>query len=759
MELLSELNEVQREAVLYNDGPSLVIAGAGSGKTRVLTYKIAWLLQNGYAPYRILALTFTNKSAREMKSRIADLVGSDLARNLWMGTFHSVFAKILRLEAQHLGLSSSFSIYDTADSRSCLRALIKEMKLDDKVYKVNYVQYRISGAKNNLLLPQAYAQAASVQEADRYNNMPLIKDIYARYMSRCKQAGALDFDDILLYTNILFRDHPEVLDKYRERFAYILVDEYQDTNASQSLIVNKLAEEHRKICVVGDDAQSIYSFRGARIENILGFKTVFPGYKLFKLEQNYRSTQRIVDVANSLIGKNENQIPKKTFSKNELGEPIKIAQAYSDAEEAFIVANAIAEYRYAGSEFKDMAILYRTNAQSRIFEEAFRKKNMPYKIYGGLSFYQRKEIKDMTAYFRLAVNPHDDEALRRVINYPARGIGMTTLAKLQEAAGVFGQSLWNILLDPLQYNVSVNAGTANKLRSFASMIKDFGAQAKEQDAYTLGHAIAHTTGLLPTLYEDKSPQGVSGCENVEELLNAMQEFVRARREEGEAAFLFNFIEEIALVTDQDTDTAEDVQKISLMTIHAAKGLEFKHVFVVGLEEELFPSSMATTEKDIEEERRLFYVAITRAERTCHISFARSRSRFGSSKSCRPSRFLIDLDPQYLEGGVGMRSSGSTGGSYGGYAKERMQRAREVVPVRRNLRPLEQESERQEDQTAEPASCDKIQVGMTVEHSRFGVGRVMSLSGEGPNRKARVLFHNAGQRDLLLKFAQLKIVKK
>ncbi len=759
MELLSELNEVQREAVLYNDGPSLVIAGAGSGKTRVLTYKIAWLLQNGYAPYRILALTFTNKSAREMKSRIADLVGSDLARNLWMGTFHSVFAKILRLEAQHLDLSSSFSIYDTADSRSCLRALIKEMKLDDKVYKVNYVQYRISGAKNNLLLPQAYAQAASVQEADRYNNMPLIKDIYARYMSRCKQAGALDFDDILLYTNILFRDHPEVLDKYRERFAYILVDEYQDTNASQSLIVNKLAEEHRKICVVGDDAQSIYSFRGARIENILGFKTVFPGYKLFKLEQNYRSTQRIVDVANSLIGKNENQIPKKTFSKNELGEPIKIAQAYSDAEEAFIVANAIAEYRYAGSEFKDMAILYRTNAQSRIFEEAFRKKNMPYKIYGGLSFYQRKEIKDMTAYFRLAVNPHDDEALRRVINYPARGIGMTTLAKLQEAAGVFGQSLWNILLAPLQYNVSVNAGTANKLRSFASMIKDFGAQAKEQDAYTLGHAIAHTTGLLPTLYEDKSPQGVSGCENVEELLNAMQEFVRARREEGEATFLFNFIEEIALVTDQDTDTAEDVQKISLMTIHAAKGLEFKHVFVVGLEEELFPSSMATTEKDIEEERRLFYVAITRAERTCHISFARSRSRFGSSKSCRPSRFLIDLDPQYLEGGVGMRSSGSTGGSYGGYAKERMQRAREVVPVRRNLRPLEQESERQEGQTAEPASCDKIQVGMTVEHSRFGVGRVMSLSGEGPNRKARVLFHNAGQRDLLLKFAQLKIVKK
>lgn len=762
MELLSELNEVQKEAVLYNDGPSLVIAGAGSGKTRVLTYKIACLLEQGHQPWHILALTFTNKSAREMKSRIAQLVGPELARNLWMGTFHSIFAKILRMEAAALELPGSFSIYDTNDSRSLLRSIIKELKLDDKTYKVNHIQYRISRAKNNLLLPHAYAQSQEVQQADMYNKVPLIKDIYNIYMQRCKQAGALDFDDILLFTNILFQKRPDILDKYRHRFTQILVDEYQDTNASQSLIVNKLAEVHRKICVVGDDAQSIYSFRGARIENILNFQSIFPDYKIFKLEQNYRSTQNIVNAADSLIKKNEGQIQKKIFSEKEHGDLIKLSQAYSDTEEGFIVANRITELRYAGCDYKDIAILYRTNAQSRIFEEALRKKNMPYKIYGGLSFFQRKEIKDLSSYFRLVVNTYDDEALKRIINYPARGIGATTMGRVQEAANTFKKSLWEIISSPLEFQLNITAGAQKKLTTFVYLIEEFRAQLDQLDAYALAYSIANSTGLLPSLYQDKSPQGVSSCENIEELLNSIQEFVEGRIQEGEAALLTNFVEEIALITDQDNEKQEDMEKVSMMTVHAAKGLEFRHVFIVGVEEELFPSAMAVASaKEIEEERRLFYVAITRAEETCNISFARSRYRFGTPSHCRPSRFLKDIDPRYLQAGEGIEAASPPRET----AREQQhQPIGSARPMRSNSSPRLQPINRSTTNHTERATTENalqnetIQVGIMVEHERFGVGRIMALSGDSANRKARILFQNTGEKTLLLKFAKLHVIQ-
>ena len=628
---IEELNEGQRNAVLYNDGPSLVIAGAGSGKTRVLTYKIAYLLENGYQPWNILALTFTNKAAREMKERIARQVGPERARHLWMGTFHSMFLRILHVEAGHIGFTSQFTIYDTADSKSLIRSIIKEMGLDEKVYKPGMVQARISNAKNHLVSPAGYANNKEAYEGDRAAKVPALRDIYQRYWERCRQADAMDFDDLLFYTFLLFRDHPEVLARYQEQFRYILVDEYQDTNFAQHSIVLQLAKNHQHVCVVGDDAQSIYSFRGADIDNILYFTKVYPDTKVFKLEQNYRSTQTIVRAANSLIEKNQWQIRKEVFSEKEKGEAIGVYQAYSDVEEGDIVVNKIAELRrekrYAYSDF---AILYRTNAQSRIFEEAMRKRSMPYRIYGGLSFYQRKEIKDVIAYFRLIVNPNDEEAFKRIINYPARGIGDTTVGKIIAAATGHNVSLWTVLCEPLAYGLNFNKGTVGKLQAFRELISAFITDAAEKNAYEIGADIIRQSGIINDVCQDNSPENLSRKENIEELVNGMSDFCAQRQEEGNPNVLLgDFLSEVSLLTDQDSDKDGDDEKITLMTVHSAKGLEFKNVFVVGMEENLFPSGMVgDSPRALEEERRLFYVAITRAEEHCFLSYAKTRFRYG-----------------------------------------------------------------------------------------------------------------------------------
>ncbi len=628
---LEELNESQRNAVLYNDGPSLVIAGAGSGKTRVLTYKIAHLLENGYNPWNILALTFTNKAAREMKERIARQVGEQRARYLWMGTFHSVFSRILRAEAQHVGFTSQFTIYDSADSKSLLRSIIKEMGLDEKTYKPGMVQARISNAKNHLVSPSGYAANKEAFTEDQAAKVPALRDIYRRYWERCRQAGAMDFDDLLVYTYILFRDFPEVLARYREQFRYVLVDEYQDTNYAQHSIVLQLTKESQRVCVVGDDAQSIYSFRGADIDNILYFTKIYPNTKVFKLEQNYRSTQTIVCAANSLIAKNERQIRKEVFSEKEKGEAIGVFQAYSDVEEGDIVTNQIAALRREHDySYSDFAILYRTNAQSRIFEEALRKRGMPYKIYGGLSFYQRKEIKDVIAYFRLVVNPNDEEAFKRIINYPARGIGDTTVGKIIAAATENNVSLWAVLCEPLTYGLTINKGTHNKLQDFRGLIEEFISTQSEKNAYEIGTEIIRQSGIINDVCQDNLPENLSRKENIEELVNGINDFCAVRQEEGNPnVSLTDFLSEVSLLTDQDSDKEGDGEKITLMTVHSAKGLEFGNVFVVGMEENLFPSGMAgDSPRAMEEERRLFYVAITRAEEHCFLSFAKTRFRYG-----------------------------------------------------------------------------------------------------------------------------------
>lgn len=609
---LEELNESQRNAVLYNDGPSLVIAGAGSGKTRVLTYKIAYLLEQGYQPWSILALTFTNKAAREMKERIARRVGEE-ARYLWMGTFHSIFSRILRSEAHVIGFTSNFTIYDSSDSKSLIKSIVKEMHLDDKTYKPGMIQSRISNAKNHLVLPDAYASNADLYQNDVNAKVPATRDIYHRYWERCRQSDAMDFDDLLVYTYLLFRDHPEIRQKYAGQFRYVLVDEYQDTNFAQHSIVLQLTKEHQHVCVVGDDAQSIYSFRGANIDNILKFTQLYKGAKLFKLEQNYRSTQTIVCAANSLIEKNSEQIRKEVFSEKAKGEPIGVFNAYSDVEEGEIVANQILRLRSREHySYNDFAILYRTNAQSRIFEEALRKHNLPYKIYGGLSFYQRKEIKDIISYFRLAVNPNDEEAFKRVVNYPARGIGDTTLNKIIDAATQNHVSLWKVLEEPLTYGVSVNKGTHAKLQGFREVIENFIREAAEKNAYEAGTLIVRQSGIMNEIYQSNDPENLSRQENIEELINGMHDFCATREEEGnENVRLTDFLSEVSLLTDQDSDKEGDAEKVTLMTIHSAKGLEFKNVFVVGLEENLFPSALSLNSyKELEEERRLFYVAIT-----------------------------------------------------------------------------------------------------------------------------------------------------
>ena len=786
---IEELNKSQCAAVTYNDGPSLVIAGAGSGKTRVLTYKIAYLLENGYNPWNILALTFTNKAAREMKERIARQVGMERARYLWMGTFHSIFSRILRAEAQYIGFTSQFTIYDTADSKSLLRSIIKEMGLNEKTYKPGTVQSRISNAKNHLVTPTGYAANKEAYEGDMAAKMPAIRDIYTRYWERCRQAGAMDFDDLLVYTYILFRDFPDVLARYREQFRYVLVDEYQDTNYAQHSIVLQLTKENQRVCVVGDDAQSIYSFRGADIDNILYFTKIYPDTKVFKLEQNYRSTQTIVCAANSLIEKNERQIRKAVFSKKEKGEAIGVFQAYSDVEEGDIVANKIAELRREHSYgYADFAILYRTNAQSRIFEEALRKRTMPYKIYGGLSFYQRKEIKDVIAYFRLVVNPNDEEAFKRIINYPARGIGDTTVGKIISAATDNGVSLWTALCEPLSYGLNINKGMHTKLQGFRELIEGFITDQADKNAYEIGTDIIRQSGIINDVCQDTSPENLSRKENIEELVNGMNDFCALRQEEGNPNIsLTDFLSEISLLTDQDSDKADDGEKITLMTVHSAKGLEFKNVFVVGMEENLFPSGMVgDSPRALEEERRLFYVAITRAEEHCYLSFAKTRFRYGKMEFGSPSRFLRDIDINFLrmphESGVS-RSVDEGAGRFrreieGGFTRfaspsrtpfgstsssEQRERpkAQIIAPsVPRNLKKVSTIGSSGGNQAVSSgsASAAGVQAGQMIEHERFGLGEVMKVEGTGDNAKATIHFKNAGDKQLLLRFARFKVIE-
>ncbi len=755
---INELNEGQRNAVLYNEGPSLIIAGAGSGKTRVLTYKIAWLLENGYEPWNILALTFTNKAAREMKERIARQVGEGLARRLWMGTFHSMFLRILRSEANTLGFTPQFTIYDAADSKSLLRSIIKEMKLDEKTYKPGTIQARISNAKNHLVSPAGYAANKEAYEGDCAMRMPAIRDIYRRYWERCRQADAMDFDDLLFYTYLLFRDHPEVLSRYQEHFRYILVDEYQDTNFAQHSIVLQLAQKHQRVAVVGDDAQSIYSFRGADIDNILYFRKVYPGTKVFKLEQNYRSTQTIVQAANSLIEKNRYQIRKEVFSEKEKGEPIAVYQAYSDVEEGDIVVNKIAElHRRAHYGWSDFAILYRTNAQSRIFEEALRKRGMPYRIYGGLSFYQRKEVKDVIAYFRLVVNPNDEEAFKRIINYPARGIGDTTVGKIIAAATDNNVSLWTVLCDSLSYGLSINKGTAGKLQGFKELIQGFMEAATQKNAYEVGVDIVRQSGIIADVCQDNSPENLSRKENIEELVNGMSDFCQQRLEEGnEHIRLGDFLSEVALLTDQDTDK-EDGESVTLMTVHSAKGLEFKNVFVVGMEENLFPSGMVgDSPRALEEERRLFYVALTRAGEHCFLSYAKTRIRYGKMEFGAPSRFLKDIDSHFLslpQDAAWRQKTVGVADSFRAVPKPHV-----AVPfVSPKLKRVGQTTGAATAPSAGKAAAYGLKVGQFIEHERFGIGEVLNLEGEGENAKATIRFKNAGNKQLLLRFARFKVI--
>ncbi len=777
-ELLEQLNQGQREAVTYCDGPQLVIAGAGSGKTRVLTYKIAYLLANHtYQPWNILALTFTNKAAREMKERIGRLVGQEQARYLQMGTFHSVFARILRAEADRIGFNSNFTIYDQSDSRSLVKNIIKEMQLDDKTYKPASVADRISMAKNHLLLPQQY-MVSSWAADDAQKKRPQVGNIYNRYVERCRQANAMDFDDLLVQTFLLFKNHEDIRQKYVERFRYVLVDEYQDTNYAQQEIVLQLTCEHGRVCVVGDDAQSIYSFRGANIDNILNFQKLYQGARLFKLEQNYRSTQLIVKAANSLIRKNERQIHKDVFSENEEGERLTLKPAYSDREEAIIVCNDIKRIRRQDqAQYNDFAILYRTNAQSRSFEEQMRKDGIPYRIYGGLSFYQRKEIKDVIAYFRVVSNPNDEEALRRIINYPTRGIGDTTVAKIVETANLHHVSLWSVIQQPIVFDLNLSKGTLNKIDAFKQLVEGWTARIGQEDAYALGHAIIMESGISKDIYGSNNPEDLSRQENLEEFLSGMQDFVETRKEEdrGDEIALSDFLQEVALLTDLDSDGDEEQPKVTLMTVHAAKGLEFPTVFVVGLEENIFPSPMCTgSMRELEEERRLLYVAITRAEKHCILTCAQNRFRYGKMEYDTPSRFIKDIEPSLLrvEGGTGIvglpsssYSSGSSSSSRTGYSSSTSWSSRSnsqnprpvatqfIADVKPRLVPVRKE-------TPAPQSAIGnigLKEGNVIEHQRFGIGTVVKVEGSGENTKATVNFKNAGIKQLLLKFARYTIV--
>lgn len=780
-EYLNKLNQQQRVAVEYLGGPSLVIAGAGSGKTRVLTYKIVHLLKNGYHPYNILALTFTNKAAREMKERIASLIGTETASLLWMGTFHSIFSKILRINAERIGFKHDFTIYDTNDSRSLIKTIIKDMQLDDKTYSPNHIQSHISNMKNALISPTDYENDKELRRADERAKRPLTFAIYKTYWNRCRVADAMDFDDLLFYTNILFRDNADILDKYREYFRYVLVDEYQDTNFAQHLIVSQLCKTHNNLCVVGDDAQSIYSFRGANISNILNLSRTYPGLKTFKLEQNYRSTQTIIGAANSLIEKNKYQIHKKVFSRSDIGSKISVIQAYSDYEEGYVTANQIIAVKaIQGCSFEDFAILYRTNAQSRVLEEALRKRNIPYRIYGGLSFYQRKEVKDAVSYFRLAINPDDDEALRRIINYPARGIGDTTVGKLQQAAIKKNVSIWAVLQNPVLYEVSVNSGTLKKLQGFVQMIQSFIDKNRDkQNAFEMAQTILRDSSILATVHSDKTPENISKQENLSELLNGINDFITAKREAGdeENILLTDFLAEISLATDQDkSDDGTDGECVTLMTVHAAKGLEFRNVIIVGVEEELFPSSMSSDSLEgIEEERRLLYVAITRAKSNCTLTFASSRYRNGQSKQCHPSRFIRDIDPSYLSlsqtsATLGERFSPYRSSSYNddGYRSkpvfinhrdmqsENHSRPSTASSFNRVSSPYQQPTIATGDFTSH--DVNELAAGMKIQHSRFGMGEIEEISVK--DEKIKVYFSEMQETKLLmLKFAKFKILEK
>ena len=777
-DLLSQLNDGQRAAVAYCDGPQLVIAGAGSGKTRVLTYKIAYLLEQGYQPWNILALTFTNKAAREMKERIGRLVGQERAQRLVMGTFHSVFARILRAEAEKIGFSSNFTIYDQTDSRSLVKNIIKEMQLDDKVYKPNGVADRISMAKNHLLMPHAY-ETSSWAADDVQKKRPQVANIYNRYVERCRQANAMDFDDLLVQTFLLFHQHEDIRQKYTDRFRYVLVDEYQDTNYAQQEIVLQLTQEHGRVCVVGDDAQSIYSFRGANIDNILDFQQKYSqGTRLFKLEQNYRSTQLIVEAANSLIRKNERQIRKDVFSENEQGERLTLKPAYSDKEEAIIVCNDIKRIRrQEGGEYSDFAILYRTNAQSRSFEEQMRKDGIPYRIYGGLSFYQRKEIKDVIAYFRVVANPNDEEALRRIINYPTRGIGDTTVGKIVETANMHNVSLWTVIQQPIVFGLALSKGTQTKLEAFRTLIDGWRQRIDQEDAYVLGHAIIMESGISKEIYSSNNPDDLSRQENLEEFLGGMQDFGESRREEGmeNEILLPDFLQEVALLTDLDSDDGADQPKVALMTVHAAKGLEFPTVFVVGLEENIFPSPMCVgSMRELEEERRLLYVAITRAEKHCILTCAQNRFRYGRMEYDTPSRFIRDIDPSLLRvdgdsqysgsnsqysrsnsqySGSNSRYPGSNSRPASRFQNPRPVATQFVADPKPRLMPV-----RHEAPASQSAAIGNIGLkeGNVIEHQRFGIGTVVRVEGSGENAKATVAFKNAGTKQLLLKFAKYTI---
>ena len=686
MDLLNDLNEAQRAAVEYIDGPSLVIAGAGSGKTRVLTYKIAYLLSQGMKPWSIMALTFTNKAAREMKERIGKLVGNDLAQHLYMGTFHSIFSRILRAEAEHIGFNNNFTIYDESDSRSLIKAIVKEMGLDDKKYKPAAVHAKISMAKNNLMSAAAYESDAAIFEQNKRAQMPEVGKIFVAYVQRCKQANAMDFDDLLTLTYQLFREHEDIRHKYAARFDYVLVDEYQDTNHVQMSIVMQLCQEKQRVCAVGDDSQSIYSFRGANIDNILNYQRQFQGTRLFKLEQNYRSTQTIVEAANSLIKHNRNQIPKDVFSENAKGEKILYKPAYSDKEEAAIVAKDVKRIRREdGCQYSDFAILYRTNAQSRSFEEEFRKQGIPYRIYGGLSFYQRKEIKDIIAYFRLVANPDDEEAIKRIINYPARGIGATTVLKIADCAHQNQVSFWEVIGAPVQYGLAVNKGTMNKLETFRLLISSFIERAQTTDVYELGDAIIKESGISQDIMSGKDADDLARQENLEEFLSGMSAFVEERREEGrfDELFLQDYLQDVALLTDADSDGDKDEPRVSLMTVHAAKGLEFPTVFVVGLEENIFPSPLsAASLRELEEERRLLYVAITRAEKHCILTNAKNRWRHGKMEFDNPSRFIDEIDGKLID------SLDEAGGSLFGSRADSMSDQPEWARAQRPRRPWE-----------------------------------------------------------------------
>ncbi len=762
---LNELNEIQRQAVESIEGASLVIAGAGSGKTRVLTYRIAHMLNLGKHPANILALTFTNKAAREMKDRIAKMVGEKTARYLWMGTFHSLFAKILRFEADFIGYPSNFSIYDTQDSKNLIKTICKELHLDPQIYKTNEVLGRISNAKNNLVTAKMYAGNFQIRESDKQSRKPEIYRIYEIYERRCKNAGAMDFDDLLLKTNILFDQYPDVLKKYQDKFKYILVDEYQDTNFSQYLIIKKLADAHRNLCVVGDDAQSIYAFRGARIENILNFKKDYPGFRLFKLEQNYRSTKNIVNAANSVIKKNKNQIQKNVFSEKESGNKIKVLEAFTDHEEGLLIANMINDIHYSKHDkYSDFAVLYRTNAQSRILEEALRKKKIPYRIYGGLSFYQRKEVKDLLAYFRLIINPLDDEAFKRIINYPKRGIGNTSLAKVLDFANQMNFSVWQAASKLSEVNIGLTKAVVNKIQEFMRMISSFRIVLDTGEAYETARRIAVQSGILKELHNDKTPEGISRYENIQELLNGIKEFTSTESDEGLKPNLVDYIQNVSLLTNEDNNKDQDNDKVNLMTIHSAKGLEFKNVFLAGLEEELFPSKFTSTNvSELEEERRLFYVAITRAENRLFISYAKTRYRWGQLDNCVPSRFIRDINPEFIEMEsplLSMRNFSKKRESSIDNQENKINFTKKSFTKQASLNKKltkVKNTEQEPPAFTNNKNLNDLKEGAFVEHQRFGKGRVIAVEGTFPNTKATIEFETGGKKQLLLKFAKLEIL--